>query len=464
MVPERRSRYGEPARAGGRAPHRWPVWRLPGRLLCAVLLVEAAAAALLVSGLLSRPVPAATELWVAGVICVLGLAYSEVAVGVERERRRLGGASHVDLSSVWTFAAALLLPGALAAVVATVIMVHLWARAWREWVPLHRQLFSVATVVLACVAAGALLESLTPAAGPAQEPLWLVLLAVVLFMAVNSGLIAAVVALGTPRAGRAVLFGPPDENLLELGMLCMGALTAIVLALNPVLLLLTLLPLYVVLRAALIRPLETAASTDGKTGLLNAATWVAEAERILTSTDDADRAGGVLMLDLDHFKAVNDTHGHAVGDHVLTAVADALRRLVRAHDLVGRMGGEEFVVLPRRTACGARSMDLESVELEVVAERIRIHVADLRLEVPTLRGPLVIAGLTVSVGGAVAAPDGSDLAALLRSADSALYAAKRAGRNTVRITVASSAESSATLLMPLAGRGSGVPDRVRAED
>jgi diguanylate cyclase (GGDEF)-like protein len=449
MAPERHPLPGEPVRVGDRAPHRWPVWGLPRPLFCVVVLVEALAAALLVCGLLSSPVPAPADLWAGGALCVLGIVYSEVAAGVERERRRLGGASHVDLSSVWTFAAALVLPGAHAAVVATVVMLHLWARAWRPWVPLHRQLYSVATVVLACIATGALLE----AAGAAQKPLWLVLAAMLVFMAVNAGLIAAVVAVGTPRAGAAAMFGPPDENALELGMLCMGALTAIVLALNPVLLLLILLPLYVVLRAALIRPLETAASTDGKTGLLNASTWVAEAERILACTDGAERAGGVLMLDLDHFKAVNDTHGHAVGDHVLTAVADALRRVVRLHDLVGRMGGEEFVVLPTHAGPGTRSVELESVELEVVAERIRVHVADLRLEVPTLRGSLVVSGLTVSIGGAVASAGGSDLAALLQAADNALYEAKRAGRNTVRVAVVSAAASGRSMSVPLAGRG-----------
>ena len=437
MASERRLISGDAACLGRCAPHRWPVWRLPRLLLGAVLFVEAVALVLLVAGLLSGRAPAETELWCGAALFVLGIAYSEMAVGVERERRRLGGASHVDLSSVWTFAAALVLPGAHAAVVAALIMLHLWGRAWREWVPLHRQLFSVATVVLACIAVGGLLDHV----GGVRQPLWLVIGAMVLFMAVNSGLIAAVVAVNIPGAGPVTLFGPRDENLLEVGMLCMGALTAIAIALNPVLVLLTLLPLYVVLRAMLIRPLEAAASTDGKTGLLNAATWVAEAERVLAGTDCAEGAGGVLMLDLDHFKAVNDTHGHAVGDHVLSAVAHALHRVVRAHDLVGRMGGEEFVVLPRRATSGARSVEIESVELEVVAERIRAHVADLRLEVPTLRGPLTVAGVTVSIGGAVASPDGSDLAALLQTADTALYEAKRAGRNTVRVAVASSVPS-----------------------
>ena len=432
MAPERRPLPGPPARPNRSAVSRWPLWRLPRLLLAAVLAVEAVAAVLLVAGFAAGPLPTAGDLWVGVVLCALGIAHNEMAAGVERERRRLSGASHVDLSSVWTFAAALVLPGTHAAVVAAVVLLHLWSRAWRHWVPLYRQLFSVATVVLACLAVSALLEVV----GPQQEPLWLVLVAIALYVVVNSGLVAGVVAMSTPRAGLATLFGPPEDNLLELGMLCMGALIAIALSLNPVLLVLMVLPLHVVLRAALIRPLEAAAMTDGKTGLLNAATWVAAAERAIAGADGPERAGGVLILDLDHFKAVNDTHGHAVGDHVLTAVAEALRRVVRAHDLVGRLGGEEFAVLPRRAGPVSRSVALECVELEVVAERIRTHVAELQLHIPTRDGEVAICGLTVSVGGAVAPAGGADLDTLLQTADAALYEAKRAGRNTVRIAVA----------------------------
>jgi diguanylate cyclase (GGDEF)-like protein len=439
MASDRAPHPGEPARTGG-APHRWPVWQLPPPLLCAVLLVETIAAALLVVGLLARPEPTSAEVYAAGVIWALGVVYTEMSVGVERERRRLHAAGHVELGSVWTFAAALVLPGAHAAVVAAILTLHLWARASRRWVPLHRQLFSVATVVLACIATSEFLEYADPAAGPAERPLWVVVVAIALYMAVDAGLTAAVVAVAVPRAAPSALFRAREENALELAMLCMGALAAIAFALNPVLVAMMLLPLYVVLRAVLVRPLEEAASTDGKTGLLNAATWVAEAERVLAGPEGVERIGGVLVLDLDHFKAVNDRHGHAAGDHVLAAVADALRRMVRAHDLVGRLGGEEFVVMTRRAAHGARSVELESVELEVVAERIRAHVEGMRLAVSTRHGELPIAGLTVSVGGAVPAAPGSDLAALLHAADIALYAAKRASRNTVRVAVTSSSQ------------------------
>jgi diguanylate cyclase (GGDEF)-like protein len=419
----------EPQRPGVRG---WPVWTLPSRVLTTVLLVEVVAAVLLIGGLGRRPPPVPEELAAAGALVLLGVGYTELSVGAERMRRRLVDANHVDLNSVWAFAGALVLAGPHAAVVAVIMLMHLWARAWRPSVPLYRHLFSVATVVLACLATGAFLERV----GPPEHRLWVLLVAMGLYAAVNTGLIAAVVRLSRPDADRSALFGPWDENVLEIGMLCLGALTAIALVLNPWLVLLVLPPLLAVLRAVLVRPLEVAASTDGKTGLLNSAAWLTEAERILVRPGGAERAGGVLVLDLDHFKAVNDTHGHVVGDRVLAAVADALRGVVRAQDLVGRLGGEEFVVMPRRAAYGARSVELDAVELEVVAERIRARVAELRLILPAAGGARTVAGLSVSIGGAVVPANGSDLSSLLQTADTALYAAKRAGRNTVRIEVA----------------------------
>ncbi|MHA6630725.1 diguanylate cyclase [Pseudonocardia sichuanensis] len=419
----------EPQRPGVRG---WAVWTLPPRVLATVLFVEVVAVVLVVGGLARRPPPAPEELAAAAVLVLLGVVYTELSVGVERMRRRLVDANHVDLNSVWTFASVVVLTGPHAAVVAVVMLMHLWARAWRPSVPLYRHLFSVATVVLACLATGAFLERV----GPPEYRLWVLLVAIGLYAAINTGLIAAVVRVSTPDVVPSALFGPWDENVLEIGMLCMGALTAIALVLNPWSVLLVLPPLFAVLRAVLVRPLEVAASTDGKTGLLNAAAWLAEAERVLLRPGATERAGGVLVLDLDHFKAVNDTYGHVVGDRVLAAFADALRRVVRAHDLVGRLGGEEFVVMPRRMAYGARSVELDAVELEVVAERIRARVADLRLTLPAADGARTVAGLTVSIGGAVLPANGSDLASLLQTADAALYAAKRAGRNTVCIEVA----------------------------
>jgi diguanylate cyclase (GGDEF)-like protein len=132
-------------------------------------------------------------------------------------------------------------------------------------------------------------------------------------------------------------------------------------------------------------------------------------------------------MDLDHFKDVNDHHGHIAGDLVLSAVADALRAEVRDHDLVGRFGGEEFVVLLAGVEVAADDGVL------AIADRIRAHIASLRVEIPTPDGPLTVEGLTVSIGAAVHPGHGEDVGTLMQAADAALYAAKRAGRNTVRL-------------------------------
>jgi len=137
----------------------------------------------------------------------------------------------------------------------------------------------------------------------------------------------------------------------------------------------------------------------------------------------------VLILDLDHFKLVNDRHGHLAGDRVLSSVAEALRAEVRDNDLVGRFGGEEFVImLPGHEGSG-----YDRAELEAVADRIRRRVDALGVEVATADGPLTVGDLSVSVGGATFPDDAADLDGLLEVADSALYAAKRSGRNAVRM-------------------------------
>jgi diguanylate cyclase (GGDEF)-like protein/PAS domain S-box-containing protein len=135
------------------------------------------------------------------------------------------------------------------------------------------------------------------------------------------------------------------------------------------------------------------------------------------------QALGVLSIDLDRFKQVNDLFGHAAGDAVLIAVAQRLRESVRADDAVLRMGGEEFLVL-------IRGVDDEPALVEI-AESIRRRVQDE----PILAGGDALP-ITVSVGAAVAQCETADLEAVLLDADRALYEAKRAGRNRVHLAVA----------------------------
>ncbi|MDT7558603.1 MAG: hypothetical protein QOC83_2029 [Pseudonocardiales bacterium] len=413
---------------------RWAVWALPNRVLTSVLLVELTAFGLF---LVDTSRGSFTQLALFGtlMLSVLGVLHTEIAVGLERLRRQVADTPHGDLSSVWTFAAAVLLPPALTTVVVLVIFTHQWFRVWRSIrVPAYRHIFSTATVVLACHAAAAVLGyagggGLRGLDGPRE--LLTVAMAILAYATVNTGLVAAAIALSAPlpRPSPAQLIGHWDDNMLELATLCLGGLAAFALGSNPWQVPLVMAPLLVLHRAVLVRQLEEVASTDSKTGLLNAAAWHTQAAKELRRAQRGRTSAAVLILDLDHFKSVNDDHGHLAGDEVLSAVASALRAEVREHDLVGRFGGEEFVVLLPELG---RELD-GSGELHAIAERIRHRISTLSVVVSTPHGSLTIAGLSVSVGGAAFPEHGAGLENLMDAADTALYAAKRDGRNAVRI-------------------------------
>lgn len=163
--------------------------------------------------------------------------------------------------------------------------------------------------------------------------------------------------------------------------------------------------------------LYIAALRDSLTSLLNRR---AAGERLDEEVAFARRHATLLsflILDIDRFKTINDTHGHPVGDAVLADVARALRGAVRAEDVVARWGGEEFVVL-------ARGIPQEGAR--VLAERIRSAVEKLTLATPAG----VPVPVTISIGGALLGK-GDDGLALVRKADAALYEAKTSGRNRV---------------------------------
>lgn len=148
---------------------------------------------------------------------------------------------------------------------------------------------------------------------------------------------------------------------------------------------------------------------DQMTGVLNREAFMAMMER--------QKAGVLLAIDADHFKRINDTHGHLAGDEALKLIAEAISKGVRDGDMVGRTGGEEF----------AAFLDGASMqEASVIAERIRDGVAAIRF-VPAGAAPVA---LSVSVGAAVLDAHQS-WAQALQAADSRLYEAKRAGRNCV---------------------------------
>ena len=164
-----------------------------------------------------------------------------------------------------------------------------------------------------------------------------------------------------------------------------------------------------------LREAEARATTDALTGLPNRR-YFDEYLGLLAKRRRADDRVGVLMVDIDRFKRLNDTFGHAVGDHVLREVAKAIAEAVREDDVPARFGGEEFAVLLRNP----------SLEIAVeVGERIRRAVSTLNLR------RLGVPGVSVSVGVAVATSPEMPLDVLIDEADRALYRAKRGGRDRV---------------------------------
>ena len=418
--------------ARGLALGQWPVWLLRPRMLVLLVVVEAAAAGLVSVELVWSP-PEPTVLLGAAGLAALGIAHTELATGIERVRRRVAHSSYFDLSSVWTFAAALLLPASVACLVVLGIYLHLWVRVWRPaGAPLFRHLYTTATVVLAVQVAGRLLTPEQFGAVPV-DPLVsypVLVAAMVLYVLVNQVLVAAAMSLSAERRlGWRDLVGDWDDHVLEGATLCLAVLASVAVLRQPLLVVLVLPPLLVLHRAVLIRQLEERANTDAKTGLLTSSAWRGRAGRALLRARRNQSAVAVLILDLDHFKSVNDTYGHIAGDGVLSAVASTLLREVRDGDLVGRFGGEEFVVL----LCGLPAAEAGRVQSHAAAERIRRTVRTLAVDTGTPETPVVISDLSVSVGVALSDVDGATIEELMQVADYALYAAKRGGRNQVRL-------------------------------
>jgi len=171
------------------------------------------------------------------------------------------------------------------------------------------------------------------------------------------------------------------------------------------------------------------ARIDTKTGLLNASTWESEATTEIARSIRASTPISLTLIDIDHFKLVNDTHGHLAGDKVLRALGDEIREQLRHTDIAGRFGGEEFVVLLPNA--GER-------DAFAVAERLRQHIE--ATPIPIGDDPADASQgvkLTISAGVAALTEECHELTDLLAAADSALYYAKEHGRNqTHAISVA----------------------------
>jgi diguanylate cyclase (GGDEF)-like protein len=413
---------------------RWTLWTRPRKAVAFLIAVELLTLAGATWASLAQPI-GRRELITFAAIVTVATVTAEVGRRVERMRRRLAETPHINLTSVWTVPTALLTTPSLMVATAMILYGHLWLRSWYRinGARPYRLMFSGTTVVISCLAARTVAE-LAPSGGVLEDVsvggLFWLLLVIVTYTVVNAVLIAAALALDEDDRSLTRLFGTWQDNNVEFATLCIGALTAVLMAWRPWLVALVLLPLYVLHRSVLVRQLEHAATTDGKTGLLNATSWQALAANELNRAKRQNTSLCVLMVDLDHFKWVNEQYGHLAGDQVLRAVADAMRHTVRDYDLCGRFGGEEFVIL------------MPEIELDgaiEISDRIRDRIKGLRITDSTNGQALDELRLSASIGVAAYPDVGDELEDILLAADNAMFAAKDAGRDQVRAVMPSRA-------------------------
>jgi diguanylate cyclase (GGDEF)-like protein len=417
--PARVTRRAARATVMANARRNWCEWWATP--LAARLYVALAAATALTFTARSLPVLATAR----GAPLILALLVAGSSTNIELGRWLEGGGLDRDRThkglSVWPFMAALLMPAGAGGWVALVAYSHMRGRGIR--IALWKWVLSWSAVTLSSIAAAGLFRVWSggrlPPVGSGR-----VVLAIALAVA-GFVVTEALVFLGISRLNRARdevhlrrALASPDFYLTEFVLLAGAASAAVLMRYSPWALLLTF-PGYVQLqRAVIYRSLREEARRDGKTGLLNSETWRMESIRAHEHARRRRRSVAVLLADLDHFKQVNDTYGHMVGDEVLVATASALAGLVRQHDLVGRFGGEEFCILLQ---------DVDRAQALAIGERVLQQIESLTFSVPELR-------TTISVGVSIADPGDpvSTISELVSRADDKLYEAKLSGRNRIR--------------------------------
>ncbi|MDQ3764384.1 MAG: GGDEF domain-containing protein [Actinomycetota bacterium] len=408
-------------------PRQWKLWSERRIVIAYVLTVDIVAVALAVAMIAVIPVNSG-DLFRFGLLAAGAVIHQEAVRQIEVLRERASGNGLLpNLTSLWIFAAALSVPLPLAFALTMVVYLHAWYRGSSG--RLYRKVFSGATMVLAPAAAVAVLQLVQPTEYPIipHGPPGLAVLigAGTAYWLVNYALVVGAVMMSDPLQSARQAMGNLSDQVVVAASLGLGVALAAMLAWEPWLIAVLMITVFALHRALLLPHFEQAARTDSKTGLLTAGFWREAAGRELARARRLAEPLGVLMLDLDHFKSFNDRMGHLVGDQLLRAVADELRSQTRPYDLVGRFGGEEFVIL--LPGVGA-------AQVEHIADRIRERISRLCVLVdgPHNR-PMTVAGMSVSIGAAVRPDDGNEIEQLLLAADGALMAAKAAGRDRVHL-------------------------------
>jgi diguanylate cyclase (GGDEF)-like protein len=414
-------------RSGGfMAVRAWPIWELAPWLRTYIIAV-------LLADLLAISLAARAGLGSGRDLALLAvlLACDAATIAVYRRSGENAGVIK-EVYAVWELPIAILLPPVYALTVP--ILRHALAQ-WRvRQFPVHRRAFSAAVIGLSYGAASLAFHAvtgspLTSTVMPgAHTSAWIlaVALAGVAQWVVNTGMLLPALKASDPAARLRDLALASEAVRNDVAEACVAVLVAFAVAINALAIVFAL-PLVMLLQRSLRHAqLVNASRIDSKTGLLNAGTWEREAAVEVARAVRTRMPLALALVDIDHFKEVNDTFGHLTGDRALKAIARTFRIFLRDYDLIGRFGGEEFAILLPHTG---------ALDAYGIAERIRDHIAISPLDVGDLPDGRHVR-VTVSVGvAALGAPwdtlTGSQITDLLATADGALYRAKRAGRNQV---------------------------------
>ena len=441
--------YCKRVREHMRAVPGWPVWRLRPWLVAFIGLVTAAYVIAIAAAVVLQPWAWSwRNLWLCGTLLLC------TALTVELTKRLGENAGLIkDVYTVWELPLAILLPPVYA-LVAPIFRFTLTQVRIRR-IPLHRRVFSAAVVGLANASASLVFHAITgqgfgttPGVG-SPAALWLVAVAVaaVTLWTVNTSLLFPAIKGADPTVSLRQLYLARESVQNDVAELCVAILVTLGIAVTPLTILFAFPFVTLLQRSFRHVQLVNASRVDTKTGLLNAGTWEREAATEVARAVRTHTSLAVALIDIDHFKAVNDSFGHLAGDRALRTIARALPIFLREYDLVGRFGGEEFaLLLPQAKALDAYR----------IAERIRTHIGSMPITVSDDPGAEPVR-LSISVGVAVlgARDSRSDvqLTELLAAADGALYQAKRNGRDQVCVVT-----ENATIGAGVPGAAAAAPD------
>ena len=435
-----------------RAPVRkWAWWRLPWPLRCYVGAAPLAMV-VLIGYAASRTTWRQADLL--KFLLLLGCALVSVAA-TPRDAYYKSGMVR-DFITAWVLPVAILLPPVYAMIMP--IPLYSLTQALSPRSVVYRRVFSAAAISLAYGVA-AVLFRVFPAsfAGPSigtgvHALTWTLAVAVCEIVGgrINHLLIAGAIKLSDPNVKLADLEFNREALQGDFAEFDLGILITVVVAVNVVLAVFAVPTVLLARRFMMHAQLLEKSRIDTKTGLLNSSTWESEAQAEIVRAIRTRSPLALALVDIDHFKAVNDRYGHLVGDKALRAVTDALRGQLRAYDLAGRFGGEEFVILLPHT---------HQANALTIAERLRGRIADMSIPIDDDddSGPSV--RLTVSIGVTVLDNDSRELTDLLADADTALYYAKENGRNKTHAVTTSGPRAHMAQILPAAFSAPGSPDR-----